>query len=689
MKIKSINLRRKKLTKSRNFKFVGLLIAVAAVGLLGMLINGFSTVKASDDPLPPSITLTSPKSYQVFQRDSSEKANIVISGKYTGTPNGILARWKGGPWVTIAVNPTGGVFKGVLANQTTGQGKLEVRFANISNMVSSSDYVGIGDIFVMAGQSNMSGRGQYNHSYTVINGIKASLFGNDDNWKEYKDPYDSEIGQVDKISADYPVKKGSFVALFINKYLEKNAVPIAVIPVAKGGSKIEEWARSTSPTTLYGSMYRRIKAVGGKAKAVLWFQGENNSLMSVVDYQSNLNTLANNIAADFGGTPTVATIIGSHPVVGTYRAGARIGTINAINENPNLLMGPSFYDVNIDDEGSDGLHFASNDDIIKEGLRFWFAVEKAFYGGTWGYGPLLVSANYLAADNTVNLKFKDDTKPVLGNTVPNGSAFNVMNNGIRYDVSEVSYVGDDTVKLKLSAAPDTNYDVLVSLGYDNRSDINNAVYDSTKLPAVPFMNIKAVLGTTLVAPISVSSVPPPLVTAKKPNSTEVTPPPTTTNALDTTSAPKITSPNDTTVTYGGKVMSSVNKIDTKPTFSGYSTPGAVVMVTVHSDPVSCSTTAGSDGKWSCYISQELPKGDHHVSVQVTPASEDKIVELGPFAVTADPSGSAKKTSKVAAIFSSNIAVFGISLAIVSVAGAVGFMTYKKLASRQKDKTPIY
>lgn len=73
-------------------------------------------------------------------------------------------------------------------------------------------------------------------------------------------------------------------------------------------------------------------------------------------------------------------------------------------------------------------------------------------------------------------------------------------------------------------------------------------------------------------------------------------------------------------------------INPLPTFSGVATPGATVTVTVHSDPVTCTTTADAHGNWSCTLSTALPAGEHTVYVQVT--NPDSSVEnLGPYAVT--------------------------------------------------------
>lgn len=424
-----------------------------------------------------TIQITYPTTYQLVQRDESNQADIVIVGRYTGKPTKIQARWNNGPWTNIVENPSGGAFRGVLANRVGGQGALQVRFSNATSVISTVNYVGVGDIFVMAGQSNMSGRGSSNHQYTPTT-VRASVLGNNDRWADLKDPYDSAVGATpfNKVSND--AAGGSFVALFANMYIRRTGVPVAFLPVARGGSTIEQWARVIDSNYLYGSMYRRIKRAGGTIRAVLWCQGENNSNTSAAGYQARLEALADAIAQDFRGAPTVACMIGSAPYPGEHRSGVRMGTLAAIAANDNLLLGPSLYDINIDDEKGDGMHFRSNADLIKVGTRWFYAVMKSLHDDQdEGLGPVLTGITQ--SDTQIRVQFDQTLQGVTANV----SSFWVMDGNTRIPVQSVS-VDDDTVVLEMGQEPPV--EIAVSYGHDNRSAIGRAVYNSLGLPAVPF-----------------------------------------------------------------------------------------------------------------------------------------------------------------------------------------------------------
>jgi alpha-tubulin suppressor-like RCC1 family protein len=117
--------------------------------------------------------------------------------------------------------------------------------------------------------------------------------------------------------------------------------------------------------------------------------------------------------------------------------------------------------------------------------------------------------------------------------------------------------------------------------------------------------------------------------------------PTTTNTTDMTVTP--------TVLTDGSALSSVKTIDAQATFSGIATPLSTVIVTAHSDPVTCTTKADMLGRWSCSLPSALPAGNHTVQVAVTDP-DGKTTTLGPYAVTVasvqppDTSGTASSTT---------------------------------------------
>ena len=147
---------------------------------------------------PSTITLDTPQPYQVFQHTNGW-GNILISGRHSGS-SAIEASWKGGPWQPLTI--FGDRFIGSYYAQP-GQGTLTVRDKNNTSISATCANVGIGDVFVVYGGPNASGRAANNQTYTQTAGIKAAMFGNDYAWKELVEPHDSYANQVDRVSDDF------------------------------------------------------------------------------------------------------------------------------------------------------------------------------------------------------------------------------------------------------------------------------------------------------------------------------------------------------------------------------------------------------------------------------------------------------------------------------------------------------
>ena len=494
---------------------------VSAINVVGT--GTASSVTSATPTATNSIALTSPKAFQVLQRDSDNTADIAITGTYGGTPLAIEASWNGGSFQTISATPSGGTFSGVLTNQPVGQGTLTVRFTNAPSITQSSANVGVGDIFVVAGQSNFSGRGFQNQLYTSpASGVKATLFGNDNNWKNLTDPFDSSTGQVDSVSTD-TIAGGSLIPLLATRILADQNVPVAFIPTAKGGSSSAQWqpnsTNHTLATTLFGSMERRINAAGGKVRAVLWFQGETDATNCVSPsvYTANTNTIIDTIAADYPGLKTVVGQIGHANYTVSCHDAIRLAQTTIPLNNSYALPGPITYDINLSDESGDTLHFKSAGDLNVFASRWWNAIQRGVYDQDVQPFPVVESSSviYNQTSQYIDILFTTElsrstaqsfTNNLAGATsLPSPSAFTLTATGGTPVINTVSLQPDNkTVRLGLSGSVATTLAVTYASG---QTGVNNALYsDQTGLPAQPFFNQSARVISTPAPPADTSIV---------------------------------------------------------------------------------------------------------------------------------------------------------------------------------------
>lgn len=408
-------------------------------------------VKVTHVPVAGVINIVTPASYQVRQRAANGTADLDVSGTYRGEPTTIEARWGTGDWTVLDPAPSGGAFSGRLTALPTGQRTLELRFGNEPTVVAKRAGVSVGDVFVIAGQSNAVGKGRYLQTAAPHDTIRPSMLGNDDRWKVLADPVDSPANQVDSVSRD--VAGGSVWPIVAGKALADTGVPVAFVPTARSGTSISEWQRNDAApedrSTLYGNMASRIRAVGG-ARAVLLWQGETDAYtgMPGAAYEAGLQAFADDVFADFG-VPVVAAQIGDV----TRVPGARIDAIRLAqqrlwNAGGHILAGPALYDVELEDDGGDGVHFYTNGDIALAADRWWQAIRSTIYGTGDGRGASLTSAVANAARNEITVSFSDESLP-LDPAVSGG--FTVKVSGLSLPITEVVRTSPSSYVIRLAA----------------------------------------------------------------------------------------------------------------------------------------------------------------------------------------------------------------------------------------------
>ncbi|MBC7767068.1 hypothetical protein H7Y21_03690 [Arenimonas sp.] len=459
-----------------------------------------------------SITINSPRTFQVFQRNENNRADIIISGKYLGSPSEIEASFQGEPYTSIDKSPSGGKFSGILKNQRVGQGILKVRFSDQLSINDEKGNIGIGDIFVIAGQSNASGRGEHNQINTSSN-FKASIFGNDDKWKELEDPTDSDIDQVDLVSRD--TAGGSAWPILATYFLNSQKVPVAFVPTAKGATSINQWqknyVRSAGNINLYSSMKRRIEAVGGNVKAILFLQGEADAStgMDTVTYRKQMIRFADDVNTDFA-TPIIAGQIGDMPTTATNNVDqVREAQRMVWNQKSNVFAGPTLYDVPI--SLKDHVHFVSDSSLQILAERWWAALEAKFYGGSRARGPKIIKLQYNQSESQIVLTFDSNlasnaSQLAFRNLNPSG--FTVKENNRNVPIKTVTQI--DLNKILIDLNTRTTENITVSLGSGHSGQDVNIFRDTSKfkLPAEFFINIKpTIYSGPKIKPAPVSGLP--------------------------------------------------------------------------------------------------------------------------------------------------------------------------------------
>lgn len=236
--------------------------------------------------------------------------------------------------VTIFVVFTIGLILGAFLEKTYGfrnilKGNFQASSNSEKNETNQSNippkYQGKVKLFILAGQSNMSGLGEL-PAETKTNS-KIYVFGNDYRWKIAKEPVDNPTNQVDKVSLDTAAGYSPAMDFATTVLKERPDMVIGLIPCAKSGSSIHEWQRNGNldENTLYGSCLKRVRAASlmGNVAGILFFQGEIDTvdpkedpkrIFSANQWANKFTLLINNLRGDLNSPnlPVVFAQIGSN-----------------------------------------------------------------------------------------------------------------------------------------------------------------------------------------------------------------------------------------------------------------------------------------------------------------------------------------------------------------------------------------
>ncbi len=319
-------------------------------------------------PPPPSMVLQSPQSCQVFQRQRGDQGQVTIRGRLGVSGDRVEARLvptQGGEmtdWRLVDDSVQAGFFSGeVLAR--SGFYRLELRVSLEDEVVGlhQVDSVGVGEVFIIAGQSNSA-----NSGIPQLAPADPRVCNTDGtNWGPAVDPQPIATGTG-----------GSPWPPFGDYFAERYNVPVGIMSVGWGGTQVAQWVPG-HPSNLFARLQLAADTFDeGGVRAVLWHQGESDSVAntSAVDYFIRLSSVIDGMRVHAGwaipwGVARVAFLPSTTPA----QFEAIIGGQNrVIDELPLVFAGPTTDDMVGPEWRYDAVHF--NEMGLREHARRWVDV---------------------------------------------------------------------------------------------------------------------------------------------------------------------------------------------------------------------------------------------------------------------------------------------------------------------------
>lgn len=239
--------------------------------------------------------------------------------------------------------------------------------------------VRVGDLWVLAGQSNMQGVFAPEEQLP-INPLINMLDRPTERWMPASDPVHHLVGSYardivrgyqGKTEAEYDQIRQSGAAMggvnaanfFARELVKQTGVPVGLIPCALGGPPLDLWSpeRRNEPDSLYSVMLRHVRQAGGRVRGMLWYQGESDALSQmdriINTYRDRFEKFVKAVRQDFNDpelpifTAQICRYLPRDPKADSGYEGLREQQRRAADTIPNVYMAAT-----VDLDLGDGVH---------------------------------------------------------------------------------------------------------------------------------------------------------------------------------------------------------------------------------------------------------------------------------------------------------------------------------------------
>ncbi len=171
----------------------------------------------------------------------------------------------------------------------------------------------VGDVWLLAGQSNMEGIGRYTretNEYGTHPNPAVRAFFMTDEWGPAKDPLHAlwmaknrVHTLVYKVGERHPALGVGPGVSFGRKMFEYTGVPQGLIACAHGGTTLDQWAPDCQDgsTNLYLAMKDRFRENGGHVRGMFWYQGCSDAMtFAGAAFAGKMDAWIRSVRRDFG-----------------------------------------------------------------------------------------------------------------------------------------------------------------------------------------------------------------------------------------------------------------------------------------------------------------------------------------------------------------------------------------------------
>ena len=414
-----------------------------------------------------AIIETGPSEWQIVQQDERGVGQFLLRGRWVSeTPGRVELRlvsedsgiavnaaldWHVAEmlpdhtWSATVENvPAGGLYR--LETRFNATGNVAGEWSTRGDM---RHFLGVGDLWVIAGQSNSAGYGR-GPVYDPPE-LGVHLFRNSEQWALATHPMNESTCTQHPVNREGANSAHSPYLHFGRLLKQQLGYPIGLVQTALGGSALAPWnPTETKSAVLFDNMVHCVERAGGRVKGLLWYQGESDANeKDGLTYGERFANAVNAWRAALRQPEMPVITVQLNRVLQPATAEADLGwslVRDAQRKAPALLAGVAVVPA-IDLPLSDGIHNSPAGNLLLADRLARTALGMV-YGKPIDYqAPDLCSA-HLVNDTLVELTFAN-VKSRIDNIDPTVNCFRVEDETGDVAVDKVVYPGDDTIQLML------------------------------------------------------------------------------------------------------------------------------------------------------------------------------------------------------------------------------------------------
>lgn len=365
-----------------------------------------------------SVIIEGPKDWQIIQQENG-KADLKLSGIWrykeklkkprvyvrivredTGET---VIPWQGstddgnGKWkITLTSVPAGGLYRiESCLNQDEG---IVFEWAIRGDMIH---HVGIGDIYIIAGQSNSAGYGK-DPVYDPPE-LGVHLLKNNGKWDLASHPMNESTNTIHPENTE-TANPGHSPYLSFAKYLKRETgYPIGLIQTALGGSPLSAW-NPEEDGTLYRNMLKIIAANDSKIRGVLWYQGCADAIEGLCDtYLERFRTMVSHFRKDLKNKnlPIITVQLNRYVISREQYKDSYWGIVKEAQRQAAMQLENVFVIPANDSLLSDSIHNSSLSNLVLGERIARIALSKIYGKNLRWDAPNLSSARKIAEDKVL------------------------------------------------------------------------------------------------------------------------------------------------------------------------------------------------------------------------------------------------------------------------------------------------